>query len=252
MLHVLLAMQAVRPTNMARQTRQVVASLLVVLALGALQAQAVPVAATVEAIQAAINDAADNSGTVIEIAGGIVTAGNGADMGTTFILLNKHGVSLHGSSDANNPTIFQTSQTTAVPGALGVPSCQAASEGLALLQVCRQASGVTPTQPIVIENIIFKSSYTDSSLPTAPYGGAEKGIYIEANGPSAATPNTIKNCAFLNMWKSGNTGFGVEFSTKSKGDKLYLIKDNRFEGTRQCIFLNPNSYITVTGNAMTK
>lgn len=60
---------------------QGLASLLVMLALGTLQAHAatVNVAANATAIQAAINAATDNSDTVIEIAGGIVTTPGYAD-----------------------------------------------------------------------------------------------------------------------------------------------------------------------------
>jgi hypothetical protein len=174
-------------------------------------------------------------------------------MGTKFIRVNKHGVSLHGSTNPDNPTIFQTNLTTAAPGALGVASCNAAGEGLALLQVCRRVAAVIPSQPITIKNIIFKSTYTDSSLTEAPYGGAEKGIYIEENGISVANPNIVENCQFLNMWKGpGATGFGIEFSTTNSGDKNWLIKDNVFDGTRQGIYLNPNSFVTITRNTMTR
>lgn len=239
--------------------QQVLASLLVMLALGTLQAQAatVSVAANATAIQAAINAATDNSGTVIEIAGGIVTTTGYADMGLSFIKLNKKGVTLRGSTDPNNPTIFQTNITTLSSGKiLNQVSCLSDGEGVALLQVCGQTNPPAPTLPNVIENIIFKSSWTGNSpsLPSGPYNGTNKGIFITASGPSAANPSIIRNCQFLNIWPaaSGVGGIGIEFSTATKADKFWLIDSNIFDNTRQGVFLNANSYITIKQNTLTR
>lgn len=129
------------------------------------------------------------------------------------------------------------------------------AEGVSLLQVCDQTAGA-PTQPNVIENIIFKSSWTGNnpSIPSGPYNGTIKGIHIQSPGPSTANPSIIRNCQFLNIWPaaSGQGGIGIEFGTRIQGNKFWSIDSNIFDNTRQGVFLNANSYITINGNTMTR
>lgn len=173
--------------------QQLVAGLLALLLFGTLQAHAqivVNAAATVADIQAKINAAADNTAqTIIQVAGGIVVgtlpAGT-TDMGSSWIKLDKRGVTLRGSTDPSNPTIFQTNITTlganggGTVGTVGSSppqrgSCLADSEGIPMLQVC-QAHNINPTGatafPTIIENIVFKN--TDPTPYQAPFG-TEKG-----------------------------------------------------------------------------
>lgn len=141
--------------------QQLFAGLLALLLFGTLQTQAqtmVNALATVADIQAKINAAPDNTAqTIIQIAGGIVrgTLPSGTtDMGSSWIKLDKRGVTLRGSTDPNNPTIFQTNITTLATdgaGSTGAPgqqgSCLAQSEGIPFLQVCPAYAAGSPYPP---------------------------------------------------------------------------------------------------------
>lgn len=81
------------------------------------------------------------------------------------------------------------------------------------------------------------------------------GIY-GYSGPSIAFPSRIQNCEFINLYRGGVSGVGIEFTTVGTSAN-WLIQNNRFEGTKQGIYLNagpsyPNNGISVINNYFTK
>lgn len=175
---------------MGRAPGRQVACLLWVLVFGALHVQytaaqtVINVAADKTLIQAAIDAQDGNSATevVLEIAGGLI------DLGFNFIKLNKKGVSLRGSSNPANPTIFGSSVETQASGGLGgATSCLTQGEGVPMLQVCGMTG--TSTQRTVIENITFKNTNADPFTTPVP---GQKGMLIAVSGPSAANPSIVK------------------------------------------------------------
>lgn len=209
-------------------------------------ADVVSVPADLAAIQAAIDAAPENAGRVISIAQGTV------EMGTSFLRLNKWGVSLVGAGPGL--TVFQTSQTT--QNAAG--SCYANGEGTPLLTVCKSVNPAPPppagTQPTIIEGITFKNSYTSTPRPfSSPYNGAEKGIGVLMSGPSADNPSIIRNCEFINLWKNGPTGIGVELVDASgTRPNNWRIEGCRFDGSKTGVYVNGNSNIAIVNSTFTK
>jgi len=204
-------------------------------------AATVSVAANLTQIQNAIDSAAANSNTTIEIGPGTV------NMGTAFIALDKTGVSLKGAGPGL--TIFETNQTTANTAR----SCYADSEGTPLLSICQKPfNGSLPAQPTIIEGITFRNSAPSPFNP--PYQGAEKGIGVWLSGPSAANPSIIRNCEFINLWKNGPTGIGIEFvDVPSPGrSHFWRVENNKFDGTKSGVYVNGNNDITITRNVFTQ
>lgn len=216
------------------------------LAVVAQAATVVQVNADLTAIQNAINAADDSSGTadtVIEIRAGTVNTGS------SFLRLNKWGVSLKGAGPGL--TVFETGETTV--NAAG--SCYANGEGTPLLTVCKSVNpapdpppGATPT---VIEGITFRNS--NPTPFSSPYSGAEKGIGVIMAGPSAANPSIIRNCEFINLWKNGPTGMGVEFVDASGArPNNWRVENCRFDGSKSGVYVNGNSNIAIVNNVFTR
>jgi hypothetical protein len=78
------------------------------------------------------------------------------------------------------------------------------------------------------------------------------GIY-NSPGPSASNPSIIRNCEFLNLWRlTGPTGVGIEIANSNPANSNWLIQENTFNSTRQGVFVNQNSRITITQNSFTR
>jgi hypothetical protein len=102
----------------------------------------------------------------------------------------------------------------------------------------------------VIENIVFKNS---ASNPTStPYNGAQKGIALICPGPSPDNPSIIRNCEFINLWRNGATGIGIEFIDKAPRPNNWRVEGCKFDGAKTGIFVNANSQITIIDNTSTR
>jgi len=237
---------------MGRAPGRQVACLLWVLVFVALHVQdTMAVAANKNDIQDAIDAQSGNSATevVIPIDGGLI------DLGPNFIKLNKRGVSLRGSTDPANPTIFGSSVETQAAGGLGnsgpgnsaATSCLTQGEGVPMLQVCEMAG--SSTQRTAIENIIFRNTRANPfDNPTVP---GQKGMLIAVSG-TAANPSIVKNCRFENIWQySGGQGVGIEMQTGNTAS-YWTIQGNTFDGTRQGVFINDNDFVQIIGNTFTR
>lgn len=102
------------------------------------------------------------------------------DLTTNSLVLQKIGVTLRGAGPGPTGKVtFYSSANTGTPVAPSPGGCAAPSEGVPMLQICRDAPNLalgTPTMPIVIDNIRFEN--TNANHLTA---GPEKGIGEQAH-----------------------------------------------------------------------
>lgn len=201
-------------------------------------------AANLPAIRNAIITATDGDTIVIE-PGEI-------DFGTEFLVLNKMGVSLKGADQGR--TVFKTDVDTVnnVIPSNSPASCYANGGGTPLLALCLGNGGQLPNSfaPTVIENIVFKN--TASNPTSSPYKGAQKGIGLIWPGPSPDNPSIIMNCEFIDMWRNGATGIGIEFVNKAPRPSNWRVEGCKFDGCKSGVYINANSQITIKDNTFTR
>jgi hypothetical protein len=76
-------------------------------------------------------------------------------------------------------------------------------------------------------------------------------------GPCPSNPSIVRNCQFLNIWKTSNrnSGIAIEFSTLAVGgvgSNNWRIERDTFDTSYQGVFINANDDITITGNSFTR